>query len=68
VGVIWGLGGGNSIGCPPIARFGTAEQRQRWLPKVARGDIRFCLGITEPDGMGVESFSSRGGVVRLTGY
>jgi alkylation response protein AidB-like acyl-CoA dehydrogenase len=50
VGVIWGLGGGNSIGCPPIARFGTAEQRRRWLPKVARGEIRFCLGITEPDG------------------
>ncbi|KAL6231120.1 hypothetical protein BDW75DRAFT_233867 [Aspergillus navahoensis] len=49
VGVIWGLGGGNSIGCPPIARFGTVEQRRRWLPKVAKGEIRFCLGITEPD-------------------
>ncbi|KAL4738641.1 acyl-CoA dehydrogenase/oxidase [Aspergillus similis] len=49
VGVIWGLGGGNSIGCPPIARFGTAEQRRRWLPKVAKGEVRFCLGITEPD-------------------
>ncbi|KAL4812762.1 acyl-CoA dehydrogenase/oxidase [Aspergillus spinulosporus] len=49
VGVIWGLGGGNSIGCPPIARFGTTEQRRRWLPKVAKGEIRFCLGITEPD-------------------
>ncbi|KAL4750494.1 hypothetical protein BDW72DRAFT_213370 [Aspergillus terricola var. indicus] len=49
VGVIWGLGGGNSIGCPPIARFGTAKQRRRWLPKVAKGEVRFCLGITEPD-------------------
>ncbi|GAB1210443.1 hypothetical protein APSETT445_009235 [Aspergillus pseudonomiae] len=49
VGVIWGLGGGNGIGCPPIARFGTKEQRQRWLPRVAKGDIQFCLGITEPD-------------------
>ncbi|KAJ5121526.1 uncharacterized protein N7515_009487 [Penicillium bovifimosum] len=49
VGVIWGLGGGNGIGCPPIARFGTPEQRRKWLPGVARGDIRFCLGITEPD-------------------
>ena len=48
-GVSWGLGGGNSIGCPPIARFGTNEQRQRWLPGVARGELRFCLGITEPD-------------------
>lgn len=51
VGVIWGLGGGNGIGCPPIARFGTPEQRTRWLPRVATGEIRFCLGITEPDGM-----------------
>ncbi|KAL4968306.1 acyl-CoA dehydrogenase family protein [Aspergillus stella-maris] len=49
VGVIWGLGGGNGIGCPPVARFGTEEQRKRWLPGVARGDVRFCLGITEPD-------------------
>ncbi|KAJ5948631.1 hypothetical protein N7454_001938 [Penicillium verhagenii] len=49
VGVVWGLGGGNSIGCPPIAKFGTAEQQRRWLPGVAKGDIRFCLGITEPD-------------------
>jgi alkylation response protein AidB-like acyl-CoA dehydrogenase len=51
VGVIWGLGGGNGIGCPPVARFGSTEQRRRWLPGVARGEIRFCLGITEPDGV-----------------
>lgn len=51
VGVIWGLGGGNGIGCPPIAKFGTPKQQARWLPGVAKGDIRFCLGITEPDGL-----------------
>lgn len=50
VGVVWGLGGGNSIGAPPVARFGTPDQRKRWLPGVASGKIRFCLGITEPDG------------------
>lgn len=49
-GVSWGLGGGNGIGCPPISRFGSKEQRQKWLPRVARGELRFCLGITEPDG------------------
>lgn len=48
-GPVWGLNAGNSIGCPPISRFGTREQRRNWLPKVARGDIRFCLGITEPE-------------------
>lgn len=51
VGVVWGLGGGNSIGAPPIAKFGTPEQRTRWLPGIAKGEIRFCLGITEPDGI-----------------
>ena len=51
VGVVWGLGGGNAIGGPPVARFGTVEQRRRWLPGIARGEVRFCLGITEPDGM-----------------
>jgi alkylation response protein AidB-like acyl-CoA dehydrogenase len=50
VGVVWALGAGNAIGTPPIARFGTAEQRRRWLPRVATGELRFCLGITEPDG------------------
>ena len=50
VGVIWGLAGGNGIGCPPISKFGTREQRQKWLPGAAKGDLRFCLGITEPDG------------------
>ncbi|OQU99144.1 Acyl-CoA dehydrogenase, domain-containing protein [Cladophialophora immunda] len=49
-GPIWGLGGGNGIGCPPLSRHGSKKQRERWLPKVARGEIRFCLGITEPDG------------------
>jgi alkylation response protein AidB-like acyl-CoA dehydrogenase len=49
-GPMWALGGGSSIGCPPIANFGTEEQRMKFLPKVARGEIRFCLGITEPDG------------------
>ncbi|KAF3927845.1 hypothetical protein ABW20_dc0103176 [Dactylellina cionopaga] len=48
-GVTWGLSGGNAIGAPPIARFGTKEQRMKWLPKVAKGEVRFCLGITEPD-------------------
>ncbi|RQM06618.1 hypothetical protein DH86_00001250, partial [Scytalidium sp. 3C] len=50
-GVLWGLGGGNGIGVPPIVNFGTEEQKARFLPGVANGTIRFCLGITEPDGL-----------------
>jgi alkylation response protein AidB-like acyl-CoA dehydrogenase len=46
---MWGLGGGNGIGVPPIVFFGNDEQKARFLPGVADGSIRFCLGITEPD-------------------
>ncbi|PVH78484.1 acyl-CoA dehydrogenase NM domain-like protein [Cadophora sp. DSE1049] len=48
-GVLWGLGGGNGIGVPPIVNFGTKAQKEKFLPGVADGSIRFCLGITEPD-------------------
>jgi len=43
------MGGGNLIGCPPILNFGNEAQRLEYLPKVSRGEITFCLGITEPD-------------------
>jgi alkylation response protein AidB-like acyl-CoA dehydrogenase len=32
-----------------IARFGTEEQRRRWLPGLADGSIRMAFGITEPE-------------------
>lgn len=32
-----------------IARFGTEEQRQRWLPGLADGSITMAFGITEPE-------------------
>ncbi|MFB7663275.1 acyl-CoA dehydrogenase family protein [Kitasatospora sp. NPDC056138] len=32
-----------------IARFGTAQQKQRWLPGLADGTLRMAFGITEPD-------------------
>ncbi len=32
-----------------IARFGTEEQKQRWLPGLAAGEITMAFGITEPD-------------------
>lgn len=30
--------------------FGTQAHKEKFLPGVADGSIRFCLGITEPDG------------------
>ncbi|MBL1095383.1 acyl-CoA dehydrogenase family protein [Streptomyces coffeae] len=32
-----------------IARFGTEEQKRRWLPGLADGSVRMAFGITEPD-------------------
>jgi alkylation response protein AidB-like acyl-CoA dehydrogenase len=32
-----------------LARFGTPEQKQHWLPKIASGSSIMAFGITEPD-------------------
>jgi acyl-CoA dehydrogenase len=37
------------IATPPIRVMGTPEQKQRFLPKVIRGEWVAALGITEPD-------------------
>lgn len=33
----------------PIFKYGSEEQRQRWLPGLATGEIIGCFGLTEPD-------------------
>ncbi len=33
----------------PIERYGSDEQKQRWLPAMARGEVIGCFGLTEPD-------------------
>ncbi|MFD1515279.1 acyl-CoA dehydrogenase family protein [Halomarina rubra] len=30
-----------------VTRHGTEEQKQHYLPKIASGDMRFCMGLTE---------------------
>lgn len=37
-----------SLGAMPIYRFGTPEQRERWLPKLASGEALAGFGLTEP--------------------
>jgi len=32
-----------------IARFGTAAQKERWLPGLASGDLKMAFAITEPN-------------------
>ncbi|MFI4936103.1 MAG: acyl-CoA dehydrogenase [Caulobacterales bacterium] len=34
----------------PIYEFGSEEQRRRWLPGMARGELIGCFGLTEADG------------------
>jgi glutaryl-CoA dehydrogenase len=33
----------------PIYKFGTDAQKERWLPKLARGEAIGCFGLTEPN-------------------
>jgi alkylation response protein AidB-like acyl-CoA dehydrogenase len=34
---------------PLLLRYGTEEQRREFLPRIARGEIFFCIGMSEPD-------------------
>src|SRR5690606_11704838 len=33
----------------PIYAFGSEEQKRKWLPPMARGEVIGCFGLTEPD-------------------
>lgn len=44
------LEAGVSLGAMPIYRFGSEEQKQRWLPPLARGERLGAFGLTEPGG------------------
>jgi glutaryl-CoA dehydrogenase len=38
-----------SLAMYAIKKFGSEEQKQRWLPGMAAGDLIGCFGLTEPD-------------------
>ena len=42
-----GVQGG--LAMTPIYAYGTEEQRQKYLPKMATGELLGCFGLTEPD-------------------
>ena len=33
----------------PIHQFGSEEQKEKWLPRLAKGEAIGCFGLTEPD-------------------
>jgi glutaryl-CoA dehydrogenase len=39
----------SSLVMHPINAYGTEAQRQKWLPKLATGELVGCFGLTEPD-------------------
>lgn len=38
-----------SLAMYPIWKFGSEEQKQTWLPQMARGEVIGCFGLTETD-------------------
>jgi glutaryl-CoA dehydrogenase len=38
-----------SLAMFPIWKFGSEEQKQTWLPRMAKGESIGCFGLTEPD-------------------
>lgn len=34
---------------PLLAKVGTVEQKERFLPGICRGELSFCIGMSEPD-------------------
>ncbi len=34
----------------PIHAYGSEAQKEKWLPRMARGEVLGCFGLTEPDG------------------
>jgi acyl-CoA dehydrogenase len=62
-GVAAGVGAHIGIATPPVWKFGTEDQKQRFLVPAIRGEKIAALGITEPDAgsdvAGIKTFAKR---------
>ncbi|MEC9343808.1 MAG: acyl-CoA dehydrogenase family protein, partial [Pseudomonadota bacterium] len=61
----FGIGLHNAIVAPYILHYGSEEQKQRWLPKLATGELIGAIAMTEPgagsDLQGVKTSAKRDG-------
>ena len=55
-----------SAGTLPILEYGTEEQRQRWVPPLARGDKIGCFALTEPE-IGSDAAALQAKAARVNG-
>ncbi len=62
-GLAAGIGAHSNIALPPVWKFGTEDQKQRYLVPGIRGEKIGALGITEPDAgsdvAGIRTFAKR---------
>ena len=53
------------FGGMPIVKYGTEEQKKKYLPGIAKGEIEFCMALTEPNAgtntFRTETFAKREG-------
>lgn len=48
-GGVWYLVLTTLFGGLPIVRYGTEEQKEKYLPGIAKGETEFCMALTEPN-------------------
>ena len=55
----------NIFGLEPVVKFGTEEQKKRWLVPLIKGEEKSCFGVTEPntglDTLKLQSLAKRDG-------
>ena len=57
-----------SLAMYSIHAYGSEEQKQQWLPRMAKGELIGCFGLTEPDsGSDPGSMRTRAGATATTG-